>query len=90
MCHLFLRSVSRPALRLLPLGSIFAAALVVGCDSSGDPTSPEAQKAVAASRENIQKNDAAASEQLKKNAKGGKGATSVKNIKGGIKTPGAE
>jgi hypothetical protein len=81
MCN-HLRSVSKLALGLTSLGLVFTVALIAGCDSSGDPTSPEAQKQASATAETINKTDQAASDQIKK--KGGKNAPELRsNFKGG-------
>jgi hypothetical protein len=82
--HNHLRTMSMPALRILSFGLVLSTAMVAGCDSSQDPTTPEAKKLAEATRENIRKADEQNSELLKK-AKGGKNAPSVHNIKGGIK-----
>jgi hypothetical protein len=86
MCHHLLRSASKLAAKLMPVGLAFCVSLFAGCDSTTvDPNTPEAQQQAAASRERIEKADDAASAQMKKknknaaaglksNFKGGKGA----------------
>ncbi len=83
MCHHLLRSVSKLAVGLTSLGLVFTVALIAGCDSAADPTSPEAKQQAATTADNINKTEQAANEQLKKN-KGGKGGAVVKgSFKGG-------
>jgi hypothetical protein len=82
MCHHRLRSVSKLAAKLMPVGLAFCVSLFAGCDSTTvDPTSPEAQKQAAESREKIDKADEAATAQLKKKNKNG--PTLKSNFKGG-------
>jgi len=87
MCHHHLRTVSKLATGLVPLGLVISAALIAGCDSAPDPNSPAAKAQSDATKATIQKTDDSIAEQLKK--KGGKNAVAPKNIKGGInvKTP---
>jgi hypothetical protein len=85
MCHHVLRSATKLGAKLTPVGLAFCLSLFAGCDSTVDPSSPEAQKQAAASREVIDKSDAAATEQIKKRM--GKGAPTLKsNFKGGMGT----
>ena len=80
MCHHLLRSVSKLAFGLMPLGLMFSVALIAGCDSAPDSSTPEAQKAIADTKANIQKTDEEANAELKK--KGGKNTAVIKSMKG--------
>jgi hypothetical protein len=66
---------------VLPVAVLGCAALLSGCDSSGDPSSPEAQKEIQARKAEIQKQDEKFTVQNKKS--GGKNAATLKSIKGG-------
>jgi hypothetical protein len=82
MCQDLVRTMSKLATRLVPLGLVFFAALIAGCDSSADPNGPEAKKQAEATRAIVNKTDEDNAERAKK--KGGKNASAGRNIKGGI------
>jgi hypothetical protein len=65
---------------VLPVAVLGFAALLSGCDSTADSTTPEAQKEIQARKADIQKADEQSTELNKK--AGGKNAATLKNIKG--------
>ncbi len=67
---------------LLPVGLVCSAAFLAGCDSTPDVGTPEAQKAIATTKENIQKTEDAANAQNKK--AGGSKAGVMKSMKGNM------
>lgn len=82
MCHHLIRKVSKLATGLVPLGIVFSAALIAGCESTPDPNSPEAKKQAETTRAIVNKTDEENAEKAKK--KGGKNAPAGRNIKGAI------
>jgi hypothetical protein len=79
--------ISKSAWASLTFPIVMLSAMIAGCDSTGDPSSPEAKAQIQATRDNIAKVDEKNNADLKKK---NKNAPVVRNIKGALKPGGEE
>ncbi len=70
------------------VAAVMLAALVAGCDSGPNMSSPETKKDLETRQQVVSEQDKKAADMLNKKGKGAVGG--MKSIKGGVKAPGSE
>jgi ribosomal protein L7/L12 len=74
-------NMPKSACSVLALSAVLCTAIIAGCDSSGDPNSPEARAQVEARQKQVREEEDKANELLRKRQ--GKQAEVIKSFKGG-------